>query len=210
MKKLSSAIIVVLVPALFIFSNCSEKKSNGNGDGDKKDSAVVSNPGYGGFESQVKYGEHLVLIAGCNDCHTPKKMTSTGPEPDFSLALSGHPAKMPPPDVDRKAMESKGLAVTNDLTAWVGPWGISYAANITSDSTGIGTWSEAQFILCLRQGKWKGIAGNRELLPPMPWNTSFKFFTDDEIKAVFAYLKSTKPIHNVEPGAEVPVSAGKK
>ncbi|MEP6948873.1 MAG: diheme cytochrome c-553 [Ginsengibacter sp.] len=208
MKKLSSAIIIVFVPAVFIFSKCSGNKSNE--DGDKKDSTAVSNAGCGGFESQVKYGEHLVLIAGCNDCHTPKKMTSTGPEPDFSLALSGHPSKMPPPDVDRKAMESNGLAVTNDLTAWVGPWGISYAANITSDSTGIGTWSEAQFILCLREGKWKGIAGNRQLLPPMPWQSSFKFFTDDEIKAVFAYLKSTKPIKNVEPGAEVPVLAGKK
>ena len=62
---------------------------------------------------------------------------------------------MPPPDVDRKEVESKGLAVTNDLTAWVGPWGISYAANITSDSTGIGNWSEAQFILCLREGNGK-------------------------------------------------------
>jgi hypothetical protein len=208
MRKLSSAIIIVLVPAFFIFSKCSENKSNG--EGDKKDSTVVSNTAYGGFESQVKYGEHLVQITGCNDCHTPKKMTSTGPEPDFSLALSGHPAKMPPPDVDRKAMESKGLAVTNDLTAWVGPWGISYAANITSDSTGIGNWSEAQFIVCLRDGKWKGIAGNRDLLPPMPSQSSFKFMTEDELKAIFAYLKSTKPISNVEPGAELPVLAGKK
>ena len=150
MKKLSAAIIIVLVPAIFLFSKCSENKSNGTEN--KKDTALVANVN-GGYESQVKYGEHLVPIAGCNDCHTPKKMTSTGPEPDFSLALSGHPAKMPPPDVDRKAMESKGLAVTNDLTAWVGPWGISYAANITSDSTGIGNWSEAQFILCLHVGE---------------------------------------------------------
>ena len=117
---------------------------------------------------------------------------------------------MPPPEVDRKAMESKGLVVTNDLTSWVGPWGISYAANITSDSTGIGNWSEAQFIVCLREGKWKGIAGNRDLLPPMPSQSSFKFMTDDELKAIFAYLKSTKPINNVEPGAELPVSAAQK
>jgi hypothetical protein len=209
MKKLLPAIIILtLAGTIFLFSKCSENKSNG--DENKKDTAVIANTSYGGYESQVKYGEHLVLIAGCNDCHTPKKMTPTGPEADLSLLLSGHPEKMPPPDVDRKEVESKGMAVTNDLTAWVGPWGISYAANITSDSTGIGTWSEAQFILCLREGKWKGIAGNRELLPPMPWQTSFKFMSDDELKAIFAYLKSTKPVKNVEPGAELPVSAGNK
>jgi hypothetical protein len=44
----------------------------------------------------------------------------------------------------------------------------------------------------------------------MPWQSSYKFFTDDEIKAVFAYLKSTKPISNVEPGGELPVTAEKK
>jgi hypothetical protein len=208
MKKLSAAIIITIVLTIFLFSGCSENKSNG--DGDKKDSTIVSNSGNGGFESQVKFGEHLAIIGGCNDCHTPKKMTPAGPEFDLSLALSGHPAKVPPPDVDRKETESKGLAVTNDLTVWVGPWGISYAANITSDSTGIGTWSESQFILCLREGKWKGIAGNRTLLPPMPWNTSYRFMTDDELKAIFAYLKSTKPVKNVAPGAELPVLAEKK
>ena len=158
----------------------------------------------GGFESQVKWGEHIVSIAGCNDCHTPKKMTPMGPVSDSSLFLSGHPAKVPAPDVDRQAMESKGLAVTNDLTSWVGPWGISYSANITSDTTGIGMWTEDQFILCIRQGKWKGMAASRELLPPMPWQ-SFKVMSDDELKAIFAYLKSTKPIENIEPPAQPPV-----
>ena len=207
MKKLPTVIIIALVTAIFIFSKCSENKSDGTES--KKDTAVIANTNTGGFENQVKWGEHLVIIGGCNDCHTPKKMTPTGPEPDFSLTLSGHPAQMPPPDVDRKAMESKGLVVTNDLTSWVGPWGVSYAANITSDSTGIGNWTEAQFMLCLREGKWKGLEGNRELLPPMPWK-GFKLMTDDEIKAVFAYLKSTKPVKNVEPPAESPVLAGKK
>lgn len=205
MKRLSAIVIILMVPLIFLFSKCGGNKSDGD-----KTGATASNTGNGGFESQVKYGEHLVLISGCNDCHTPKKMGAAGPEPDFSLALSGHPAKMPPPDVDRKMVESKGLSVTNDLTSWVGPWGISYAANITSDSTGIGTWSEDQFILCLRKGKWKGIAGNRELLPPMPWKSSFQFMTDEELKAIFAYLKSTRPIKNIEPGAEVPVLARKK
>jgi hypothetical protein len=208
MKKVSAAIItLVFLSTSILFSKCSDNKTSG--EPGKNDTAVVANANYGGFESQVKYGEHLVQIIGCNDCHTPKKMTATGPEPDFSMALSGHPAKMPAPDIDRKEVETKGLGVTNDLTCWVGPWGISYASNITSDSTGIGNWKEEQFIYCLREGKWMGIPGNRELLPPMPWK-EFRFMTDAELKAIFAYLKSTKPIHNVTPMAELPVLAQKK
>lgn len=157
-------------------------------------------------EEQLKLGEHLVLIAGCHDCHTPKKMTERGPEPDFSLALSGHPANMPPPDVDRKDIESKGLAVTQTLTSWVGPWGISYSANLTSDATGIGNWEEKNFMLAMREGKFKGLESARTLLPPMPWEM-LQNMTDDELKAIFAYLKSTKPIENVVPAPAPPVSA---
>ena len=139
------------------------------------------------LRSQVKWGEHLVMSMGCGDCHTPKKMGPMGPEDDSTLLLSGHPAKMPPPDVDRKAMESKGLIITNDRTAWVGPWGISYTANLTSDETGIGTWSEDQFLYAIRNGKQKGFAGSRMLLPPMPWQT-FRNLTGDELKAMFLLI----------------------
>jgi len=161
---------------------------------------------YGGFKSQVQWGAHLVQIIGCNDCHTPKKMTAMGPVPDTSLLLSGHPAKMPAPDVNRKEMESKGLAVTNDLTSWVGPWGISYAANLTSDGTGIGNWQYPQFERAIRQGKFMGSENGRQLLPPMPWQ-DFASMTDGELKAIFAYLKSVKPVHNLVPDAQPPVSA---
>ncbi len=106
-------------------------------------------------------------------------------------------------------MESKGIGATNTLSAWVGPWGIYYAANITSDSTGIGNWTEEQFLLYLRKGKYKGLATNRTLLPPMPW-PGLSLLSDDELKAIFAYLKSTKPIINVVPAAAPPVLAGKR
>ena len=166
----------------------------------------AGNEQYGGFRSQVAWGGHLVQIIGCNDCHTPKKMTPTGPVPDMSLMLSGHPAKMPAPEVNRKEMERKGLAVTNDLTAWVGPWGISYAANLTPDGTGIGNWEYAQFEKAMREGKFMGSQNGRQLLPPMPWQ-EFRTMTDGELRAIFAYLKSIKPVHNVVPNAEPPVSA---
>jgi len=206
MKKVLG-ILMSITLMITIFSRCGENKSSETGVA-KKDTMLVETGGMknGGFENQVKWGEHLVTIAGCNDCHTPKKMTAMGPVPDSTLTLSGHPAKMPAPDIDRKMVESKGLAVTNDLTSWVGPWGISFAANITSDSTGIGSWTEDQFLLCLRQGKWKGLAASRSLLPPMPWQ-DFRQMSDDELKAIFAYLKSTKPIVNIEPPVQPPVNA---
>ncbi len=161
---------------------------------------------YGGYETQEKWGEHLVLIGGCNDCHTPKKMGPNGPELDMDLMLSGHPAKLPPPDVDRKNVEAKGLVVTDNLTAWVGPWGISFTANLTSDATGIGNWQESSFMNAIRHGKFKGIESGRTLLPPMPWQMIGNM-TDDEPKAVFAFLKSTKPIQNVVPDAVPPLAA---
>ncbi len=129
-----------------------------------------------------------------------------GPELDSTLLLSGHPSSQPGPDVDRKLMESKGNIVTNTLTAWAGPWGISYTANLTSDETGIGTWQESNFITAIRDGKFKGIATARPLLPPMPWQM-YRNMTDDELKAVFAYLKSTKPIKNVVPEPTPPAMA---
>lgn len=157
-------------------------------------------------QEQLKLGEHLVITSGCHDCHTPKKMTDKGPVLDYARALSGHPANMPPPDVNRKEMEQKGLIVTNTLTAWVGPWGISYAANLTSDATGIGNWTEKQFFTAIRKGKYKGLENNRNLLPPMPWDM-YMNMTDKELSAIFAYLKSTKPINNVVPAPDPPVTA---
>ena len=159
---------------------------------------------YGGYPDAVAYGHHLVIISGCNDCHTPKKMSPFGPVPDTTLQLSGHPSAAPSPNVNPKDIEAKGLAVTNDMTAWVGPWGTSYSANLTPDATGIGNWTEAQFMRALREGKFKGLDGSRQLLPPMPWQ-DFTNMSDQELKAIYAYLKSIKPIHNVVPAAVPPV-----
>ena len=207
MNKLSFATLIALGCSIFIFSECNENKSNA--EGNVKDSTAVSaTTGNGGFGNQVKWGEHLVAIIGCNDCHTTKKMGPRGPEPDLSLLLSGHPSAMPALDVNRKDLESKGIMATGDLTEFVGPWGVSYAANLTSDSTGLGNWKEDQFIYCMRHGKWMGSPDSRDLLPPMPWQ-NFAQMSDDELKAMFAYLKSTQPIHNIVPVPEPPVSAMK-
>ena len=207
--KLATGVIFSLLVITILFFECNDDKTSGT-PGSKDTVLVGASPiQNGGFESQVQWGAHLVSICACNDCHTPKKFTEHGMEFDSSLLLSGHPSKIPPPDFDRKMMESKGLIGTNDLTAWVGPWGISYTANITSDQTGIGSWTEDQFLLCIREGKWKGHKNSRSLMPPMPWFT-YRLMTDNELKAIFAYLKSTTPIENVEPPIVPPVTMQQK
>ena len=188
-----------IIAIAFILYSCNTSSPNTPA----ADSTLATNTdSYGGYASQAQWGEHIVTIAGCNDCHTPKKMTTQGPVLDTTLTLSGSPtpamlALITPDQV------AKGMAATLDLTAWNGPWGKSYAANITSDSTGIGNWTEQQFIYCLRNGIYKGIANGRPLMPPMPWQ-GFAKMTDGELKAVFAYLKTTKAVHNIVPEYEPP------
>lgn len=207
MKNATFAISAVLLSSLAFAVSCGNRQAkNEDQDGSKTSVMDTSNRASGGYESPEKYGEHLVLITGCNDCHTPKKMTPRGPEPDMSLMLSGHPAKMPDPPVNRKESESKGLISTQDLTAWVGPWGVSYAANLTPDATGLGNWEEGNFMNALRKGKHKGIDTERGILPPMPWQM-FRNMSDNEIKAIFAYLKSIKPVKNIVPQPLPPVTA---
>jgi hypothetical protein len=148
-------------------------------------------------DSLVSRGRYLVNIMGCNDCHTPMIMTPQGPQHDSTRMLSGHPAAMqlPPADLSK----SQGYVLLSLAgTAMTGPWGTSFAANLTSDATGIGNWTEAQFFKAIREGKYKGMDGNRSLLPPMPW-PAYAQASDDDLHAIFAYLKSTPPVDNRVP-----------
>ena len=90
------------------------------------------------------------------------------------------------------------ILMNEDITAAAGMWGISFAANLTSDQTGIGNWTEENFKRALKEGKYKGLEGGRMLLPPMPWQ-NFANIKDEDVKAIFAYLKSTKPVNNLVP-----------
>ncbi len=155
---------------------------------------------------RVARGEYLVKTIGCGDCHSPKKMGASGPEEDHSRFLSGHPenSAFPPPP---RLPEGPWIAsVSWDLTAWSGPWGISYAMNLTPDeNTGIGSWSEETFVQALRTGRHMGVS--RPILPPMPWQ-NFRNLADDDLKSIYAYLRSIPPVHNrvpepVEPAARL-------
>jgi hypothetical protein len=196
----SFALIVICIYA------CS---SNTSADSTAAPVATVEKPKYGGYETQVQWGEHIVTIAGCNDCHTPKKMTPMGPVNDSSLMLSGHPEGMPAPEVDRKMLESKGMVVTQDFTSWVGPWGITYTANLTPDPSGTGNWTEDQFVYALKNMKSKGLPASRNLLPPMSMMPA-KDMTEDEMRAVYAYLRTIKPIKNNSVQPTPPVLPPKK
>lgn len=132
---LNNIILVLLL--IFVFLGCS------------KEQAEIQTP--------VERGKYLVALGGCNDCHTPKTPGSNGmPVFDSSRLLSGHPEKSPVPSWSPEDSERKGVvAATNGaLTAWAGPWGVSFAITLTPDKdTEIAEWSETKFIQMARTGK---------------------------------------------------------
>jgi hypothetical protein len=149
---------------------------------------------------RVKRGEYLVTIGQCHDCHTPLKMGPTGPEPDMSRALSGHPqdVKLPAAPVKDPAKDLWLFSFAATMTAAAGPWGVSYTANLTPDpETGIlRDFTEEQFIATMRTGKHQG--KGRAILPPMPWFNVAKM-TDEDIKSVWAYLRQIPAVKNKVP-----------
>jgi len=156
-------------------------------------------------KADVQRGAYLIRIMGCNDCHTPTKMGPKGPETDMTRMLTGHPAdlKMPsPPDLGKGPWVWAGSA---SMTAFTGPWGVSYAVNLTPDpETGIGKWTEKMFIEAMRTGRHLG--KGRPILPPMPW-FSLREATDKDLKAIFAYLRSLPPVKNAAPEPSEPPKA---
>jgi mono/diheme cytochrome c family protein len=155
-------------------------------------------PGAGakpGGGSAVARGKYLVTaVADCGGCHTPAKIGPNGPEPDESRMLSGVPAsgKAPAP-----TQQGPWLGFFTLEGAFGGPWGLSYPANLTPDKeTGLGSWTEQQFIDTLRTGRHQG--RGREILPPMPWR-AFRNMTDADLKAIFAYLRTIPAVTNKVP-----------
>ncbi len=146
-------------------------------------------------EALIKRGKYLMVTSACHDCHSPKVMTPQGPVIDSARLLSGHPKENPVPKI---ILSNDWIMFNNELTAFVGPWGLSFAANLTPHDTGTGTWSFEQFKTAIRKGKFKGLEGSRSLLPPMPWEM-YRSFTDEDLLAIFTYLKSIKPVDNLVP-----------
>jgi hypothetical protein len=156
----------------------------------------------------LRRGQYLTAVGGCNDCHTPLKMGPKGPEPDMSRMLSGHPAELklpPPPDLGKGPWLWVG-AGTN--TAFAGPWGVTYSANLTPDkANGLGGWKAEDFIKTMRTGKHLGVG--RDILPPMPWQ-NVALMTDSDLRALYAYLLSVPAISNAVPQYSPPSALGAK
>ncbi len=192
-----TTILATMAIAAFIVItviSCNNPADNSTTSGTAKDST-----------SKVKRGEYLVTIIGCDDCHSPKRMGANGPEIIPERRLSGFPQDGKLPAIDTNTLKKGWTLFSPDLTSAIGAWGASFSGNITSDATGIGNWTEENFIRCLREGKFKGLANGRPLLPPMPWNW-YKNLTDEDLKALFAYLKTVAPVKNVAP-PPIPPSA---
>jgi len=167
---------------------------------DANDAKSIASP------DKVARGKYLVTTSACNDCHTPWKMGVNGPEPDMSRMLSGHPEKMdlptPPTPSGPWVMSAAG---TN--TAWAGPWGISFTANLTPDKeTGLGKWTLRDFKNTIRSGRHLG--RGRPILPPMPI-PMYRNFTDEDLEAIYAYLQTIPPVQNHVPEPLPPAAAVK-
>ena len=183
---------MMVVCSFFVLSGCKNNQKT-----EKQESASTTQ-----FTAQnlVQKGEYLVNLGGCNDCHSPKEMGPQGPQVIKSTMLSGYPSNREIMQGDPAVLKQGWILFVPDLTSASGPWGVSFAANLTSDQSGIGNWTEENFIRALKEGRYKGIANSRMLLPPMPWQ-NFANVTEDDIKAIFAYLKSIPPVSNVVPAA---------
>jgi hypothetical protein len=157
------------------------------------------------MDAQVERGAYLVRTMMCNDCHTPWKIGDNGPEPDMSRMLSGHPQDLKvalPPALPQSPWSWMGAET---MTAFAGPWGVSFTANLTPDKeTGLGTWTAETFIATIRTGRHLG--KGRPILPPMPVKM-IASATDEDLQAIFAYLQSIPPLRNRVPAPLDPPAA---
>ena len=137
--------------------------------------------------ASAERGRYLVNITGCHDCHSPK---SQGMSPDPARLLSGRPSttKMP-------SKADGEVHASLDLTAWYGPWGQTVASNLTPDpATGLPArgYNEKTFIQTMRTGKKPN---GTAVQPPMPVEV-YTNLSDDDLRSIWMYLQTIKPIRN--------------
>lgn len=154
-------------------------------------------------EEKISRGQYLVRIGSCNDCHTPWVFDEElgMPRPDMTRMLSGHPEGAPDPQGTLGPQDVGIIGPT--FTSFALPFGVIYAMNLTPDmDTGIGSWTEQMFVDIFRKGRHLGGNG-RGVLPPMPWFW-IRNLSDEDLRAVYAYLHSIPPVRNAVPEPTVP------
>ncbi len=82
---------------------------------------------------------------------------------------------------------------------FVRPWGTAASPNLTQDASGISYYDEAQFLRTIRTGH----VGARALNPTMPYRY-FRKMSDDDLKSIFAYLRTMPPVQHRVDNAEPP------
>lgn len=183
-----------------LVSGCSRQSGENQPQAASQESAQtpMATPAAMTHDQMVARGKYLVTVAGCSDCHSPKVFTAQGMFPDSTRMLSGHPADAPLPDFDPAIVgPGKWVLFNDDFTACVGPWGASFARNLTPDTeTGIGSWPQEMFVQALRTGKHLG--SGRPIMPPMPW-PNLAQATDQDLAAIYTYLQTLPPISNQAP-----------
>jgi mono/diheme cytochrome c family protein len=128
------------------------------------------------FSDPVQRGAYLATLAECAACHTPLD-AQFQPLPGMDFA-GGQPLK--------------------------GSWGDVASANITPDHlSGISYYDEAFYINTIRTGTVGGTRDARDLNHIMPWK-SFRNMTDEDLKAIFAYMRTLKPVLHWVRNAEPP------
>jgi hypothetical protein len=174
-------LFIVLIALAFISAGCENKQT-----------AEMTE------QQMLERGKLLITVGDCEVCHTPKKFGPMGPELDSTRRFSGRPAGMEVAQIDTSLLNNWAY-LSHDLSSFVGPWGVSFPANLTPDNeTGIGTWQPEMFINAIRTGKHLGVADGRPILPPMTTSTLAQL-TDEDLKAMFTYLKSMPAIKNKVP-----------
>jgi hypothetical protein len=121
---------------------------------------------------RLQYGKYLVTAGHCDACHTP---TDEKGDPLQGMYLAG------------------GQPLVG---SWEGGTKIKTvnALNLTPDASGISYFDETMFIEVIRNGGFK----TRPLSNIMPW-AFFRNLTDEDLKAIFAYLSTLKPVcHHVD------------
>jgi len=150
---------------------------------------------------RLEIGEAIVEGWNCSFCHTPQIKGPDGkPMPDPKRLMSGHPADDQIPEVpDMVISSSEWMEFLDNLdsTVWATDNLLIFSANLTpDDETGIGTWTEVEFVETIRQGRHRGI--ERRINYPMPWR-ELSEVSDEELLSVYEYLMSLEPVNNKVP-----------
>lgn len=142
-------------------------------------------------EYQLARGKYIVnALADCTGCHTPRDRTGQFIKERFLAGVpeGSKPGAGPPGNV-----------------GFTGPWGTSFPANLTPDKeTGLGGLSFTDFDNAMRRGLYKDpkTGTTRAMLPEHPW-MGYQNMTDDDVRAIWAYLQTIPAVKNRVP-APVP------